>query len=94
MRILHIEDEPEFIARVQAAGDVREGVEVLTAEGSGLLEVKDSFDGSSAIEEQLIRKLQALVTRERVDLVLLDTDLSRGRGLCAGRVKGRVGTVV
>ncbi len=89
MRILHIEDEPDFIARVQAAGDVREGVEVLTAEGSGLLEVKDSFDGSRSIEEQLIRKLQTLVTRERVDLVLLDTDLSRGRGLLSTQTEYR-----
>lgn len=80
MRILHIEDEPDFIARVQAAGGVRQGVEVLTAEGSGLLKVKSSFDSSGPLEEQLIRRLHTLVTRERVDLVLLDTDLSRQRG--------------
>lgn len=80
MRVLHIEDEPDFIARVQAAGNAREGVEVLTDERSGLRDVKASFDDSGPIEEQLIKKLQTLVTRERVDLVLLDTDLSRQRG--------------
>ncbi|SDZ20656.1 hypothetical protein SAMN04487939_12276 [Lysobacter sp. yr284] len=80
MRILHIEDEPDFIARVQAAGNAHEGVEVLTGEKSGLQDVKASFDDSGPIEEQLIKKLQTLVARERVDLVLLDTDLSRQRG--------------
>jgi hypothetical protein len=80
MRVLHIEDEPGFIAQVQAAGNARGGVEVLTDEGSGLRDLKASFDGSGPIEEQLIKKLHTLVTRERVDLVLLDTDLSRQRG--------------
>lgn len=80
MRVLLIEDEPDFIARVQAASVAREGVEVVTAEQSGLLDVKASFDDSGPIEEQLVTKLQALVTRERVDLVMLDTDLSRQRG--------------
>lgn len=80
MRVLHIEDEPDFIERVQAAGAMRDGVEVLTAERSGLLGLKASFDASGPIEKQLIVKLQTLVTRERVDLVLLDTDLSRERG--------------
>lgn len=89
MRVLHIEDEPEFIERVQAAGAAREGVEVLTAERSGLLGLKASFDDSGPIEEQLVMKLQALVTRERIDLVLLDTDLSRERGALSTQTEYR-----
>lgn len=89
MRVLHIEDEPDFIARVQAAGAAHDDVEVLTAERSGLLEVKASFDASGPIEEQMIKSLQALVEREHVDLVLLDTDLSRQRGLFSTQTEYR-----
>ncbi|MBN8214666.1 MAG: hypothetical protein J0M09_17220 [Xanthomonadales bacterium] len=89
MRVLLIEDESDFIARVQAGGAAVEGIDVLNAAQSGLLELKASFDTSGPIEEQLVAKLQTLVARERIDLVMLDTDLSRQHGLLSTQTEYR-----
>lgn len=89
MRVLLIEDEPDFIARVQAGGAAVEGVNILNADQSGLLKIKDSFDDSGPIEDQLITKLQSLVIHNRIDLVMLDTDLSRQRGFLSTQTEYR-----
>ena len=80
MRLLLIEDEPDFIARVQVASNAVPDVTLLTPEPIGLLDLDQDFDESAPVEEQLSERLQALLKGEPVDLVLLDTDLSRQRG--------------
>jgi hypothetical protein len=82
MRILIIEDQPDFIESVKAAfKNVAPAVELLTPETTG---IKDQFDnsGQSSLEEQMLTKVKALQAKQAIDLVLLDTDLSRfGNGV-------------
>jgi hypothetical protein len=81
MRLLIIEDQPEFIERVvDAFKKVDSTVEILTPDDTGL---KDKFDESgdadASLEEQMLAKVRSLQAKHPIDLVLLDTDLSRLR---------------
>jgi len=78
MRLLLIEDEPDFIGRMQTACDAIHGVELCLPDATGLNRL--NFEENSPIEEQLSHRLRELQAREHLDLVLLDTDLSREQG--------------
>ena len=78
MRVLLIEDETDFIAKVKAACDASASVKLETAEEYGLLDMPIAA-GTAPVEDQLLVHLQNLLQRQRIDLVLLDTDLSRAQ---------------
>lgn len=77
MRVLMIEDEADFIAKVVAACGSSGKITLATAIGYGLYDM-EIVEGTP-VEEQLLAHLSALLEREPVDLVLLDTDLSRAQ---------------
>jgi hypothetical protein len=76
MRVLMIEDEPKFVAAVKAVFESANDATLLMATDIG---VTDDFnrDGNESIEEQLAGRLSRVATEHKIDLVLLDTDLSR-----------------
>lgn len=82
MRMLIIEDQPEFIASViEAFRKVDQTVELETPDTTGLAEKFDD-SGTASLEEQMLAKMKALHESKPIDLVLLDTDLSRlGNGV-------------
>lgn len=82
MRMLIIEDQPEFIARVvEAFKKVDSTVDLMTPDTTGLGEKFDD-SGTASLEEQMLTKMKALHEGTPIDLVLLDTDLSRlGNGV-------------
>ncbi|RAN82083.1 hypothetical protein B5P43_10415 [Bacillus sp. SRB_336] len=76
MRVLMIEDEPKFVAAVKAVFESANDATLLMATDIG---VADEFnrDGNESIEEQLAGRLSRVAAEHKIDLVLLDTDLSR-----------------
>jgi hypothetical protein len=78
MNILLIEDEKSFIDRLYLASD-GQGISIVTPNEVGL---DKKFTAEGAIEEQLISQLRAVRERHDIDLVLLDTDISKlGNGM-------------
>lgn len=76
MNLLIIEDQLDFVARVEescAGTDVK----LLKPDDVGLLE---QLAEDKPIEEQLASRMRGISVNNAVDLVLLDTDLSRGKG--------------
>lgn len=71
MNVLLIEDEPDFIARVKRAS---RDAKMVCPEDVGLTR---EFDEGSAIEDQLLNRLQGICDEHGIEIVLLDTDLSR-----------------
>ena len=82
MRILIIEDQPDFITRViDAFKKVDPTAELMTPSTTGLGEKFDD-SGTASLEEQMLTKMKLLHEGTPIDLVLLDTDLSRlGNGV-------------
>jgi len=82
MRILIIEDQPDFIQRVvDAFHKVNSAVDLLTPDKTGIGEKFDE-SGTASLEEQMLTKMKTLHEGKPIDLVLLDTDLSRlGNGV-------------
>jgi len=82
MRMLIIEDEQDFIDRVVASFNaVDSTVDLMTPGTTGLVEKFDD-SGTASLEEQMLAKVRALQEATPIDLVLLDTDLSRlGNGI-------------
>ena len=77
MRLLMIEDEDDFVQRVQGAlRDAGRPHEFRSATGVGL---DQQFDQTQSHEEQLLARVRELQGQQRFDLVLLDSDLSRMR---------------
>lgn len=80
MRLLIVEDEADFIAKVSA---------VVTTPGTGMELVSPTdvglaakFDEGVSYEEQLLARIRKMQQGTPVDLVLLDSDLSRmGNGI-------------
>jgi hypothetical protein len=78
MKLLLIEDEPDFIARVKVASD-NAGIEFIEASDVG---IDSQFENTAAIEEQLVSRLRKIRDSQEFEIVLLDTDLSKmGNGL-------------
>lgn len=77
MKILMIEDESDFVQAVAAAAKESKNVELLVGETLGLSEQFASNHG--AVEEQLFERFGTICKDHGIDLVLLDTDLSRFR---------------
>ncbi|EZP05714.1 hypothetical protein [Pseudomonas aeruginosa] len=77
-KILIIEDQLDTIEKYKALAEGT-GVTFLAPTEVGLTELQP-VEGQS-IEEQLATHLKDLIARQEIDLVLLDTDLSRGRVL-------------
>ena len=78
MNILLIEDESGFIDRLTAASKDQE-ISVVTLAMVGL---DKTFTGDAAIEQQLVEQLRRSRGEHSIDLVLLDTDLSKlGNGI-------------
>lgn len=75
MRFLLIEDEQNYISRVQEACKKADDVSVFTPLEFGLSSIE--FDELSPLEEQLLTRLDGLRKETPVDIVLLDSDLSR-----------------
>lgn len=79
MKFLLIEDEPDFVARIQAASKQEEATAVMVPEEVGLAQ---KFDDQGAIEEQLLTRLRKIRDEYGIEIVLLDTDLSKiGNGI-------------
>ncbi|MDQ8048085.1 hypothetical protein [Luteibacter sp.] len=76
MRVLMIEDESYFVESVKDAFDTADDATLLLAVDVGVAGQFD-HDGQESIEEQLGKRLAEVVEANNVDLVLLDTDLSR-----------------
>jgi len=80
MRLLMIEDQDDFVAKVRIAvkADGPE-IEFLTAAEVGL---DQPFTDQASYEEQLFALLKKIQDERKIDLVLLDSDLSRmGNGI-------------
>lgn len=76
MNLLLIEDEDDFVARVRTAVELRSSHRLLSAADVGLLE---PLEAAVSYEEQFLARLNDIQQRHSIDLVLLDTDLSRFR---------------
>lgn len=78
MNILLIEDETSFIDRLTAAC-ADQGINVHTPKEVGL---DKRFTSEGAIEDQLVAQLGAIRHEYAIDIVLLDTDISKlGNGI-------------
>ncbi len=78
MNLLQIEDETDFVTRVRAAVEGAESShKLLTASDVGLL---DPFEVEISYEQQILTRLSRIRDKFAIDLVLLDTDLSRFGG--------------
>lgn len=82
MRLLIIEDESDFIDKVDAAlNSASASVELMTPQTTGLSE-KFDVSGEASHEKQMLDRVRALQEKQQIDLVLLDSDLSRmGNGI-------------
>lgn len=80
MKVLIIEDETDFVSRIVDAFASESGATLLRPEDVGLTE-EFNHGGGDSIEEQLKARVLAVVQEHNIDLVLLDTDLSRDIGL-------------
>lgn len=79
MNFLLIEDEPDYIARVTASVDADGRSKIYAPENVGL---KEKFDHGGPVEEQLVNRLRKIRDDYKIDIVLLDTDLSKiGNGI-------------
>ncbi len=79
MNLLIIEDEPDFIGRVKVAfAPEGSNNQLLTPDAVGL--VSEKFEAHKSFEEQFLDKLRQVHKDSAIDLVLLDTDLSRFKG--------------
>jgi hypothetical protein len=77
MNILLIEDELPFIEKLQGFA-VLAGVSVLTPDSVGL--TAPMSQAGTPIEDQIVDRLSAIARDHRVDMIMLDTDLSRSNG--------------
>lgn len=80
MKVLLIEDEVDFVARLQKHATTLKEVELVTPDDVGLAVVFGSKD-DMPLEEQLGLHLKEIVTKHGIDLILLDTDLSQNQRL-------------
>ncbi len=79
MNLLIIEDEPEFISRLRSAFvPENSSNQLFTPDDVGL--VNEKFEPGKSFEEQFLDKLRGVHADKAIDLVLLDTDLSRFKG--------------
>jgi hypothetical protein len=79
MKFLLIEDEEIFINRLKAVVEVDESVNILVSKDVGL---NASFKQGLPVEDELLERLEKMLIDHQIDLVLLDTDLSRiGNGV-------------
>jgi len=78
INFLLIEDEADFIRRIRDACAATKDIKLLTPEDVGICKVQ--FDTSSPIEEQVERHLMQMQDQYKIDLVILDTDLSHAAG--------------
>ena len=77
MNLLLIEDETDFVARVREAVEQPGSThKLLSVDDVGLLE---PLETEISYEEQFLARLNDIQQRYEIDLVLLDTDLSRFR---------------
>lgn len=76
MNILIIEDQTDWIQDVAKAADSL--LTIFSPEDVGLLGFK--IEEGCPAEDQIEKKLLDVVTTHKIDLVLLDTDLSRAKG--------------
>lgn len=75
MRLLIVEDEIDFVGKVRdAVKDSGKPVELLTSKEVGL---EDNFVQGESHEEQLLARVRQAQQKHAIDLVLLDSDLSR-----------------
>lgn len=81
MKVLMIEDEEDFIGRVQTAFAGSGESTLLTNKEVGLDDSAFNREGGESIEDQLRDQLKKIVAEKEIDLVFLDTDLSREKGL-------------
>ena len=80
MKVLLIEDEPDFVDRLKRIASERDHVDLMTqADLNADFSVRE--DNDLALEEQLAEHLKGLVQKNDIDLILLDTDLSRNSKL-------------
>jgi hypothetical protein len=76
VNILLIEDEADFVDRIKVGAASHCNCRVWAPSDVGL---NLQFDQSSAIEDQLRSRLRTICLEKAIDLVLLDSDLSRIR---------------
>ena len=74
MNILIIEDEKDYVERVRQGVASVAGHEIHDSSDVGL---DEKFDHQSSLEEQLLVRLGKVVADKGIDIVLLDSDLSR-----------------
>lgn len=72
MNILLIEDESGLIDRLKAAAGV--DMTIITPIDVGL---EKAFNENGPVEDQLVERLGAIAAEKAIDLVMLDTDLSK-----------------
>jgi len=79
MNLLVIEDETDFIARLRTAfAPTGSSNQLFAADEVGL--VDGNLKSGVSFEEQFLARLRDIYTSRKIDLVLLDTDLSRFHG--------------
>lgn len=80
MKLLIVEDEVPFVGQVRDALKASgQDIQLLTSKEAGL---EDPFAEGESHEEQLLARVRAAQDKHAIDLVLLDSDLSRmGNGI-------------
>ena len=73
MNVLLIEDEPDYIERVKDGG-LTGDISIISPSD---VKLHEPFDENSAIEDQLLARFNAICVDRSIDIVLLDSDLSR-----------------
>ncbi len=75
MRLLIVEDEQPFVGQISAAAAASGlGIVLLTSKEVGL---EEPFKEGTSYEEQLLTLVRDAQNKHKIDLVLLDSDLSR-----------------
>jgi len=77
MNILHIEDQEDFVSLVRTSA-VQQGHNLITLDDFGIHK-DEPIVGDGSLEEQLQKKFEEHDAKERISVVLLDTDLMQFR---------------
>ena len=80
MKILLIEDEQDFVDRLKELSSNYVSIDLVTPSDMGSVFEIES-DDDQTLEEQLTEHLRTIVQENHIDLILLDTDLSRNKNL-------------
>ncbi|MDO9006058.1 MAG: hypothetical protein Q7V20_21655 [Aquabacterium sp.] len=74
MRFLIIEDESDFVDSIKVAAESHSDIEIVTP---GEANLSEKFQDGESVELQLFKRVKEICSTRGIDLVLLDTDISK-----------------